>query len=239
MESVTERTAAALERARRERALRPTVADPLVSVRIATFNRPRLLVERAIASVLRQTYQNFEIVVVGDHANPETEAAVRAVGDPRIRYVNLPYRPAYPIDPNAFWQVAGTRAANVGLALCRGEWIAPLDDDDEFTPEHLEVLLQACRANDWEFCYSSMEMEVEPGRWKITGSWPLRHGHICHASLMYSSALKFLRYDIDAWRTNEPGDWNLWRRMRDAGVRVGFVEQVLGRHYVEHTATVT
>lgn len=231
-----ERAAAELERARRARAMRMPLREPLVSVRIATYHRPRLLVERAIASVLRQTYQNFEIVVVGDHASPETEAALREVADPRVRYVNLPFRPVYPSEPEAFWRVAGTRAANVGVALCRGEWIAPLDDDDEFTSDHIEVLLQACLSNDWEFCYGAMDMELQPGQWYPIGSWPLRHGQICHGSLIYSSALKFLRYDIDAWRRNEPGDWNLWRRMRDAGARVGFVDRVVGRHYLERTA---
>lgn len=211
-------------------------AQPLVSVRIATFNRPDLLVERAVRSALHQTYPNVEVVVVGDCAVPETAERIAALGDPRVRYYNLPFRPAYPKEQRAFWSVAGTRAANAATALCRGDWIAPLDDDDEFAPDHVAVLLDACRRNRWDFAYSVFEMEKAPGEWTPVGHWPIEEGATCHGSVLMRPGVAALRYDIDAWRRNEPGDWNLWRRMRDAGVSMGFVDRVLGKHYLEGTA---
>jgi hypothetical protein len=42
-----------------------------------------------------------------------------------------------------------------------------------------------------------------------------------------------MRYDPEAWRVAEPGDWNLWHRMLDAGIRMGNVEQVVYCHYQE------
>ena len=45
--------------------------------------------------------------------------------------------------------------------------------------------------------------------------------------------VRFFRYDPDAWRQMEPGDWSMWRRMRDAGVRMGMFEHVVYRHYKE------
>lgn len=223
----------------RARRTEPDVWDdpaPLVSVRIATFDRPRLLVERAIASVLRQTHQHFEIVVVGDHATPETAAAIAAVGDPRVRYVNLPERPRYAAFPKAFWLTAGTYAANAALDLCRGAWIAPLDDDDEFSDDHLAVLLAHARAHRLEMVYGTMAAERPDGSWGEVGRAPLAFGQVCHAAVLYSARLNFLRYDLFAWIYDEPGDWNLWRRMRASGARIGFLARCVGRHYTEHTA---
>lgn len=225
-----------MRRAWREGLPESGVEFPLVSVRIATFNRPDLLVNRSIRSALNQTYPNVEVVVVGDCAAPETAIAIERLGDPRVRYYNLPIRPAYPQEQRPFWMVAGTRAANAGMALCRGEWIAPLDDDDEFTEDHIQTLVSACRTNGWDFAYSVFEMEKEPGRWEPIGYWPIAEGATCHGSVLISSRLQFMRYDVTAWRLNEPGDWNMWRRMRDAGARMGFVKRITGRHYLGGTA---
>ncbi len=231
--SVTERET--LERLRGGRDVcwtEESTLDPLVTIRIPTFNRGRLAVERSIASALAQTYGNIEIVVVGDGATPETVDAVTSVRDPRLRFENLP-RPTYPADPERRWQVAGTYATNHGLELARGAWIAPLDDDDEFTPDHVEVLLAVALEHRLELVYGQSLMEMSDGTWGLVGSWPPAQGAFCHGSVLYAADLKFFRYDPDAWRLNEPGDWNMWRRMLEAGVRMGRVEHVVYRHYAE------
>jgi hypothetical protein len=163
--------------------------SPLVSVVIPTYSRGRILVERSLASVVRQTYRNLEVVVVGDHATDETLEAIRTVDDPRVRFEDLPVHSPYPEDPELAWMCVGSRPFNRGLELARGWWIAPQADDDEFTPDHVETLLAA----------------------------PLRH----------------MNLDEECWRENEPNDWNLWRRMLDAGVRAGHVEHIVFRHYME------
>ncbi|HTY79202.1 MAG TPA: glycosyltransferase family 2 protein [Candidatus Bathyarchaeia archaeon] len=210
------------------------IAEPLISVLIPTYNRADLLVERSVASVLRQPYQNFEIVVVGDACTDGTEAALRGLGDPRIRFYNLPVRGHYPRDPYLRWLVAGSAPANRALELARGQWVAPLDDDDEFSPDHLEVLLGACVRGRREFAYGVMLMEVEPGTWRPVGSYPPHCGRICNASVLYAAYLRFFRYDLEAWRLGEPNDWNLWKRMWGAGVRMAFVDRIVGRHFLEH-----
>lgn len=231
---------AARKRLQSDRLTNPVVwrqsSPPLVSVRIATYNSGRLVAERAIASALNQTHKNIEVVVVGDHCDEETERAVRSVSDPRVRFENLSRRGDYPSDPARRWMVAGTVPMNRALDLARGEWIAPLDDDDEFTPDHVEVLLDACRSRDLEFAYGVAEMEVQPNAWELIGWWPLADGGIVHASVLYMARIAFLRHDIEAWKLWEPGDWNLWRRMRAAGVRMGFVNKVVCRHYLGNPA---
>ena len=71
-------------------------AEPLVTVRVSTYERADVLLERTIPSILAQSYSRLEILVVGDCTQDDTEQRLRRVGDPRIRFVNLPYRPQYP-----------------------------------------------------------------------------------------------------------------------------------------------
>jgi len=98
---------------------------PLISVIIATKGRPVLLM-RAIASVFGQTVADLEIIVVMDGEDSETAARLAAISDPRLRvYVN-------PIS------LGSGRARNVGAAHAVGEWVAFLDDDDEWLPTKIE-----------------------------------------------------------------------------------------------------
>jgi glycosyltransferase involved in cell wall biosynthesis len=210
--------------------------EPLVSVRIATYNRGRILAERTLPSVLAQTYSRFEVVVVGDCCSDDTEERIRALADPRISFINLPARPAYPKYREYFWMTAGSIPMNRALDLCRGSWIAPLDDDDEFTPDHIDKLLAACLANRWELAYGVMQMELSPGVFRRIGSHPLRGAHVCHPAVFYSSALNFLRYDPESWLLWEPADWDMLRKFRDMGARYGFLDEVVGVHYLEKTS---
>jgi len=222
-----------LEEARKEF---PFIENPFVSVRIATYQNSDILINRTIPSVLGQTYQHFEIVVIGDECSPEHSARIeswmRSRGDPRIRFVNLEKRGCYPVKPAHRWQVAGTKPANVGIELAKGDWIAPLDDDDEFTADHIEALLRFARAGDLEFVYGITRYETPDGGWTEIGKEPIQCGQICHLSVMYHRRLSFFRYDIRAWRYGEPGDWNMWRRMKEAGARIGFLPKVVGIHYL-------
>ena len=97
---------------------------PTVSVIIPTYNRAHL-VGRAIRSVLNQTYQDFEIIVVDDGSTDNTEEVVKSFNDPRIRYIRH--------EKNR----GGSAARNTGIRAARGEYIAFLDSDDEWLPEKL------------------------------------------------------------------------------------------------------
>jgi len=208
---------------------------PLISVIIPTYNKGKILTERAIPSVLSQTYQNFELIIVGDHCTDNTEQLVKSIGDDRIKFINLPQRGKYPKKEWDRWLVAGSVPRNKGLELAGGDWIAPLDDDDEFSENHLEVLLRHAVENHYEMVYGVIKMEKKPGKWVNCGSYPLKERSICHNSVLYNSKLKFFKYNVNAWKRGEPDDWNLWRRMEEAGVKIGFVNSVVGTHYREFT----
>lgn len=206
--------------------------DPLITVRIPTYNTGPIVAERALASAIGQTYENLEILVIGDNTNEETADAVRGVDDPRIRFLNLPARGIYPDIAHLRRKVAGAHPMTVGNYLASGAWIAPLDDDDEFLPDHVEVLLEEARAGRYEMVYSKAHDEIEPDRWVITGSHPMRQGTISHPTVLLRSELRFMPYSMTSWKRREPSDWNLWRRMQRIGVRIGFLDRVTCRYYL-------
>ena len=204
-------------------------------MRIATYNRGQVLCERTIPTVLAQTYPHLELLIVGDHCTDDTDARVRAIGDPRIRFVNLPERGRYPEEPYARWMVAGAAPMNHALTIATGEWLAPLDDDDEFTPDHVETMLAACRRERLEMAFGVARMLLTTGEWRDVGSAPLRRDHICHSAVFYWTGLRFMPHDVTAWKLGEPGDWNLWRRMKWSGVRTGFVPKLVATHHLERS----
>ncbi|MBA7689290.1 Undecaprenyl-phosphate 4-deoxy-4-formamido-L-arabinose transferase [subsurface metagenome] len=100
-------------------------SNPTVSVIIPTYNRAHL-VSRAIESVLNQTYQDFEIIVVDDGSTDDTEEIVRSFKNERIRYIRH--------EKNK----GAAAARNTGIKVAKGEYIAFQDSDDEWLPEKLE-----------------------------------------------------------------------------------------------------
>jgi hypothetical protein len=210
--------------------------SPLVTVRIATYGPTERLLDRAIASVLAGPYQNVELLVCSDGPQPHARAAVGSVADSRVRYMELEQRPAYPSHSESFWQTAGAFAVNRLLEEARGVLIAPLDHDDAFTFNHIPVLLAALAESQSDFVYGQAMTEWPLGDWRLHGSAPLAYGQINHAAVMYSARLSHLRYDPLAWLLDEPADWNMWRRMRDAGAVISHVPQPVAVHFKERSS---
>ncbi len=212
-----------------------TDSDPLVSIPIPTYQSPGTLCERALASVLAQTHANWEAIVVGDHCTDDTEERVRALGDPRIRFFNLPVREHDPDDPFERWAVKGSIPRSHGIDLARGGWIAPLSHDDQWDPDHLQTLLLQAQQRRAEVVYSRMRVHWVGGasRQPISiGAWPPKLGHFGWQSAIFNGALRFLRYDRTCALASEPNDWNLARRAWEAGVRFHHVERETVTLYV-------
>jgi hypothetical protein len=203
---------------------------PLISIRIATYNRAQTLIDKSIKSILAQTYQNFEVIIVGDHCTDDTEKKIKELNDPRIKFYNLYNRSIYPTDRKRKWQVIGALPMNVAASLCRGDWIAPLDDDDEFTPDHLEVLLKQALSTKSEMVYGVMIQKnlVEDTSTRIF-STDLAEGNISLNGAMYMKLLNSIyQYDQKSWVMDEPGDWNMTRRMLESGVNISGVDHEVG-----------
>ena len=136
--------------------------EPLVSVIIPTYNRSNVL-QIAICSVLWQTEQNFELLVMGDGCTDESELVVNSFGDRRIQWHNLPANSGHQSAPN-----------NAGLALARGRYIAFLGHDDVWHPEHLSTLLAAIVSAPADIASSLVELIGPSGtNYRIvTGIYP-------------------------------------------------------------------
>lgn len=208
---------------------------PLVSLCIATYNRADLLRERALASALAQTYPNLEIIVVGDHCTDGTAAMMATVDDPRVTFVNLPSRGDYPADPRHRWMVAGSAAMNRGLELARGEFVTHLDDDDEHPPHRVETLLATAQAARADLVFHPFEWERSPSEWTINQAGRFAYAAVSTGSVFYHRSLAAIRWDLQAWRYAEPGDWNRFRRIRFLGPRVARCPEILLRHYKERS----
>ncbi len=104
--------------------------NPFVSVIIPTHNRARLL-ERAVQSVLRQTFRDFEIIIIDDASTDETAGLVEQ------KFSHVPVALRYVRSEES---IERSRARNRGIALAAGKLIACLDDDDEYLPEFLAML---------------------------------------------------------------------------------------------------
>jgi hypothetical protein len=206
--------------------------DPLVTVRVATFNLGEILVERALASLLRQTYANWECIVVGDALADDTAERIRALGDDRIRFTNLEVRGPYPEDDRARWFVAGTGPMNAGAEAAAGAWIAALDHDDEWDDDHLEVLLREAQRTRAEVVYGRIRiLDVQTGAETEMGEWPPVRGGFGFLGAIYHRGLNRIPYDLNARFADEPGDWNLARRLWDAGVRFQFLDRPVATNY--------
>jgi hypothetical protein len=208
--------------------------DPLISIAVSTYHSPDTLCERSLASVLAQTHTNWEAIVVGDHCTDDTEARVRAIGDPRIRFLNLAVREVDPGDPFERWAVKGSVPRSTGVQMAQGRWIAPLSQDDQWDPDHLETLLRAARERRAELVYSRMRgvgVGIDIGSTSY-GAWPPRLGQFHCQSSMFHGSLRFLKLDRVCALASEPNDWNMARRAWEAGVRFEFVDQETSSLYV-------
>ncbi len=136
-----------------------TAPAPLVSVIIPTFHRPRLLL-RAVASVLNQTLREIEAIVVLDGVNPETAQALDSIVDLRLRTIVLPQ------------PVGCAGARNAGVSQARGDWVAFLDDDDEWFPRKLEIQIQTARQSRATFPIVACRLIARSERGDLV--WPLR-----------------------------------------------------------------
>lgn len=215
------------------------MSGPLVSVIIPSYNRPLFLKERSIPSVLRQRYPHWELLIIGDGPQDASlREAVDSFGDARIRYEERPRPDYYGLSEKELWHTAGAEARNHGLSLARGEVIAPLDDDDEFLPNHLGDAVEALSGSHCDLTYGCVVVrDLETGSdvldyfpWEDETTRRIfeRRNIMFHSSVCYHSRYAGLRYPTDGRR---PADFGLWRAILEAGGRFRGLEQPQSIYY--------
>jgi hypothetical protein len=209
-----------------------TETNPLISVVIPTYDNHELLAERSLPSVLGQTYQNFEILVVGDAAPDAARIAVESFNDSRIRFWNLPYRGPYSDNPEIRWRVAGVPPYNEGVRRARGLWIAPLADDDAFRPQHLERVLRYALDERLELAYGRLCMHSDDVRAQTIGRFPPEHEQFGLQSAVYHQGIaRTFELELADAPLGLPSDWGLCLRLMVAGVRIGMLDEVTADYY--------
>ncbi len=155
----------------------------MVSVVVPTHNRARI-VGAAIESVLAQSYQNVEVIVVDDGSTDDTRSVVERYG-PRVRYL---------------YQTNGgvSSARNLGFANARGEFIALLDSDDEFLPWKLEAQVRLLQAHpDVGMVWTDMTAVSPDGR--VLEQRHLRTFYDAHALARIEQVLEATRALEGIW----------------------------------------
>ena len=196
--------------------------NPRVTVIIATYNWSSVL-PYSIGSVLRQTFRDFEVLVAGDGCTDDSERVVAAIGDSRVRWINLPENTRHQSAPN-----------NEALRQARGEIVAYLGHDDLWLPHHLAAHVEALDRTASDVAYSLCMIVPRDG----LASWPSmpepRHGVFSPPSCMthrrsVTEELGGWRdyRQLDEWREVSP-DMELWRRAQAAGKRFTFVPRLSG-----------
>jgi len=182
--------------------------ERLISIIIPTRNRPESL-RRALENIFRQSYKNFEVIVIDDGSELDICQAVK--DHPMINVIRQ--------------EQAGPNAArNNGFAQSRGEFLLFCDDDVELEPRFLEKMVQALTSNpDKAYAYCGFKIDNE-----ILGMEPFnpeklrKKNYISGVSLIRRS--KFPRFDVKIRRLQ---DWDLWLTMLKNGHQGIWVPEIL------------
>jgi hypothetical protein len=207
--------------------------EPLVTVCVATMNRPGLLIDRCLKSLQNQSYRNLQILVVGDHCTDDTGYQVARLGDSRITFHNLQCRGPYPRESADRWLVAGSNAMNFALAHAKGAFVTHLDDDDFATYDRVATMLAAAQCARADLCWHALWHERPDGTWYVLGNGKLELGQVSTNSLFYHRYHARIGWDVKAYRLQEPGDWNRIRRIKALRPRTHWVDHPLVYHFKE------
>jgi glycosyltransferase involved in cell wall biosynthesis len=187
-----------------------TISSPVFSIIIPSFNRGDLL-PRALNSVLSQTFQDFEIIIVDDGSTDNTRIVVESMakGESRIQY---------------FYKRNEERsiARNFGIEMSRGTYINFLDSDDHQYKNHLETALQLLKTNNWpevghlgyEFVDRGGRATLRMDRFDSNSASGLIHENSFHGNAIFirrdiASMVKFISHPA-AFLSE---DWCVWLRL--------------------------
>jgi glycosyltransferase involved in cell wall biosynthesis len=195
-----------------------------VSVVLPVRNRPES-VSAAVASVLAQSFDDLELVVVDDASTDETPEVVGAIADPRVRLVRLAQR------------VGAAAARNRGMDVARGRLIAFQDSDDQWREGHLDLLTAAMTsAPDAVVAYGALQLPPGSGVPTIPGPADgVRSGDLRSALARYN-IVSLPCALVHASRITQIGgfderlpryqDWDLFLRLAELGAFC-FVDRVV------------
>lgn len=182
---------------------------PEVSAIVPTYNRANVL-PRALDSILSQTYDDIELIVVDDNSEDDTRTIVESYSDPRVKYIRH--------ETNK----GANSARNTGIKESNGDYIAFLDDDDEWLAEKIHTQLTSLKQLDdsYGMAYSGRQI-VENGN-VIEEYKPNLEGELFNDLLKENfipSETPLIRYEcfdnvgLFDERFRSCQDWDMWLRI--------------------------
>ncbi len=217
--------------------------NDLVSVIMPSYNTGKYI-RKSIESVINQTYSNWELIIVDDCSDDDTEEVVSVFKDERIKYFK-----------NAFNSGAAI-SRNRALREAKGRWIAFLDSDDIWKPTKLEKQLEFMQCNNYFFSYTNYEELDESGKHtgiKVTGPkkitkagmynycWPgcltVMYDAKCIGLIQIANIMK--NNDYAVWlKVCKKADCYLldeclaeYRRGRNGSISTNSIKTMIGWHY--------
>lgn len=204
----------------------------LVSVIIPTYNHAHFI-GRALQSVINQTYVHWEAIVIDNHSADNTDEVVLGFKDDRIKLIKIRNQGI----------IAASR--NAGLKLASGEWVAFLDSDDAWHSNKLELCLGklqqdfdlVCHAENW-INQKSIPPSVRPVVYgperRASFESLLFSGNAISTSavVVRRTHLLTVGFFTEDSAINTAEDYELWLRLARAGIRIGFLPQVLGEYII-------
>lgn len=179
-----------------------------ISVIISTYNRS-LLLDRAIKSILKQSFKDFEFIVVDDCSTDDTEQVVKKY--PEIIYLKTEQNSGSDAYPK-----------NLAISKAQGEYVAFLDDDDVWRPDALKILLKYAETGA-DVAYGDYLIEeggkMRPG-WSIDFTSQLL-SKMNYISMVTALVKKSALLDVGGFDENLKifKDWNVWIRMQKRGFK--------------------
>ena len=204
---------------------------PFFSVVIPTYNQSSLL-RKAIQSVLNQTFNNYEIIIIDNYSEDNTEKIVNDFNSDKIKYIKN----------HNHGLLAKSR--NIGINESKSEWIAFLDSDDSWTSNRLEILFNFL-SNDDSYpvvCTNELVVDKIKNKKKVWKYGPynnsfyktlLKYGNriSTSAAIVKKIFLDENKIYFDENKDFAPTeDYDFWMRLAKKEARFKFLNYVLGEH---------
>lgn len=197
----------------------------MISVITSTYKRPQLL-KRAIESVMAQTFTDWEMIIVNDDPDFETKSVVESFNDKRLTYISMGSK--YGCD---------TRPKNKGVKSSTGDYIAFLDDDSAYRPDHLQALYNELKKGEADVVYGDrwifdQEKPISIGIFhEFDPFLMMRRNYIDTSDVLVKREAIFEVGGFDE-KYKKYIDWNLWVRMMKAGYKFKRVPLVITDYHV-------
>ena len=182
-----------------------------ITVLLATYNCGGFI-QTSVNSILKQSYKNFELLIIDDGSEDNTEEIIRSFNNEKIRYIRLKH-------------IGFSAALNYGLKEAKFDWVARMDADDIAVPDRLEKEVKLISKSNKDIIFSDSVFfknkkiqflnKINTEKENLKRKIELR-GHICHPSVLYNRNFILGNGGYNE-NLDHSEDWELWIRLLNKG----------------------